>query len=99
MLKRRPTRVRKSARYMFSCPVISVAFAFVRFLIILLELLYQMLRETHPFPKRMVLLTRDSGKLLLSLAHLIIAIPPLTMHTDPGEPEVCIQYNYVDLFV
>ena len=50
--------------------------------LILMDLFYQMMRETQLFSKKLVLLTRNSGQLLLSLAVTVAHSMPPPMSND-----------------
>ena len=41
-----------------------------------MDLLYQMLRETHLLPRRLTVLTRNDGQLLLALATAVVDLLP-----------------------
>jgi len=41
-----------------------------------MDLLYQMLRETHLFHRRLTILTRNGGQLLLALATAVVDLLP-----------------------
>ena len=54
--------------------------------LILMDLLYQMMRETHLFSKKLVMLTRSGGQLLRNLATAVVHYLPAPMSNDS---EVC----------
>ena len=50
--------------------------------LILMDLFYQMMRETQLFSKKLVMLTRNSGQLLLSLTTTVVHCVPPPMSND-----------------
>jgi hypothetical protein len=47
-----------------------------------MDLFYQMMRETQLFGKKLVMLTRNSGQLLLGLATTVVHHTPPPMSND-----------------
>ena len=52
-----------------------------------MDLFYQMMRETHLFIKKLIMLTRNDGQLLLDLAKTVVHCVPPPMSADS---EVCV---------
>ena len=50
--------------------------------LILMDLFHQMMRETHLFNKKLVMLTRNGGQLLLGLATTVVNCVPPPMSSD-----------------
>ena len=60
-----------------------------RYTLILMDLLYQTLKETHFFSKKLIVLTRSSGQLLLSLATVVVSLLP---KYKSGDKQVCVKF-------
>ena len=58
-------------------------------------MLYQMLRETHHIKKKLVVLSRNSGHSLLSLATAIINHLPGQTHTEVSSPSVPVYNDHL----